>query len=165
MKKISKAEFLGKYGHLRPGTYDITIERYDRMPELLENLKFLHIKKRLRAKKTYQKDLQNIIEKHGLLFKKINFFDFVISTINLREKTKFEFKNRNSIPLAPYKEIIEKQFDFLCNITFLKEELQYLGQLEVNGERIFKEDYINALQGFRLDRDKISINTKVCSRI
>ena len=91
MKKISKAEFLGKYGHLRPGTYDITIERYDRMPELLENLKFLHIKKRLRAKKTYQKDLQNIIEKHGLLFKKINFFDFVISTINLREKTKFEF--------------------------------------------------------------------------
>ena len=45
------------------------------------------------------------------------------------KKTKFEFKNRNSIPLAPYKEIIEKQFDFLCNITFLKEELQYLGQL------------------------------------
>ncbi len=76
------------------------------------------------------------------------------------KKTKFEFKNRNSIPLAPYKEIIEKQFDFLCNITFLKEELQYLGQLEINGERIFKEDYINALQGFRLDRNKISVNKK-----
>ena len=91
IKKITKANFLGKYGHLRPGTYDITIERYDNMSELLDNLKFLHIKKRLKAKKTYQKDLQNIIKKHGLIFKEIDFFDFIRNTINLREKTKFEF--------------------------------------------------------------------------
>ena len=91
IKKITKADFLDKYGHLRPGTYDITIERYDNMSELLDNLKFLHIKKRLKAKKTYQKDLQNIIKKHGLIFKEIDFFDFIRNTINLREKTKFEF--------------------------------------------------------------------------
>ena len=91
IKKITKADFLDKYGHLRPGTYDITIERYDNMSELLDNLKFLHIKKRLKAKKTYQKDLQNIIKKHGLIFKEIGFFDFIRNTINLREKTKFEF--------------------------------------------------------------------------
>ena len=91
MKKITKAEFLDKYGHLRPGTYDITIERYDKMPELLEDLKLLHIKKPLKAKKTQRKDLQNIIKKSGLIFKKIDFFDFIRSTINLRERTKFEF--------------------------------------------------------------------------
>ena len=91
MKKITKTEFLDKYGHLRPGTYDITIERYDKMPELLEGLKLLHIKKPLKAKKTQRKDLQNIIKKSGLIFKKIDFFDFIISTINLRERTKFEF--------------------------------------------------------------------------
>ena len=91
MKKITKAEFLDKYGHLRPGTYDITIERYDKMPELLEDLKLLHIKKPLKTKKTQQKNLQNIIKKSGLIFKKIDFFDFVRSTINLRERTKFEF--------------------------------------------------------------------------
>ena len=91
MKKITKAEFLDKYGHLRPGTYDITIERYDKMPELLEDLKLLHIKKPLKTKKTQRKDLQNIIKKSGLIFKKIDFFDFVRSTINLRERTKFEF--------------------------------------------------------------------------
>ena len=28
-KKITKKEFLKKYGHLRPGTYDITVPRYD----------------------------------------------------------------------------------------------------------------------------------------
>ena len=91
IKKITKADFLDKYGHLRPGTYDITIERYDNMSELLDNLKFLHIKKRLKTKKTDQKDLQNIIKKHGLIFKEIDFFDFIRNTINLREKTKFEF--------------------------------------------------------------------------
>ena len=91
MKKITKAEFLDKYGHLRPGTYDITIERYDKMPELLEDLKLLHIKKPLKPKKTQQKNLQNIIKKSGLIFKKIDFFDFIRSTINLRERTKFEF--------------------------------------------------------------------------
>ena len=61
------------------------------MPELLEDLKLLHIKKPLKAKKTQRKDLQNIIKKSGLIFKKIDFFDFVRSTINLRERTKFEF--------------------------------------------------------------------------
>ena len=91
IKKITKADFLDKYGHLRPGTYDITIERYDNMSELLDNLKFLHIKKRLKTKKTYQKNIQNIIKKHGLIFKEIDFFDFIRNTINLREKTKFEF--------------------------------------------------------------------------
>ena len=91
MKKITKTEFLDKYGHLRPGTYDIAIKRYDKMPELLEDLKLLHIKKPLKAKKTQRKDLQNIIKKSGLIFKKIDFFDFIRSTINLRERTKFEF--------------------------------------------------------------------------
>jgi len=91
MKKITKTEFLDKYGHLRPGTYDIAIKRYDKMPELLEDLKLLHIKKPLKAKKTQQNGLQNIIKKHGLIFKKIDFFDFIRSTINLRERTKFEF--------------------------------------------------------------------------
>ncbi len=33
-KELSKSSFLRKYGHLRPGTYDITSLRYDEAPEL-----------------------------------------------------------------------------------------------------------------------------------
>ena len=39
-KKLSKRKFLSKYGHLRPGTYDITAERYDENQEFLQNINF-----------------------------------------------------------------------------------------------------------------------------
>lgn len=31
---LSRTEFMGRYGHLRPGTYDILSRRYDQMPDL-----------------------------------------------------------------------------------------------------------------------------------
>jgi nicotinate phosphoribosyltransferase len=76
------------------------------------------------------------------------------------KKTKFEFKNRNSIPLAPYKEIIEKQFDFISKLTYQQKELDYLSSLEIEGEKIFKEDYIESLKTFQLRRNKITVSKK-----
>ena len=35
--KLERKEFLSIYGHLRPGTYDITSPRYDESPELYFN--------------------------------------------------------------------------------------------------------------------------------
>ena len=32
--RLSKADFLARYGHLRPGTYDILSPRYDEAPDL-----------------------------------------------------------------------------------------------------------------------------------
>ena len=43
--KISKKQFLHKYGHLRPGTYDITATRYDKDSKFLENMKSLKLPK------------------------------------------------------------------------------------------------------------------------
>lgn len=73
------------------------------------------------------------------------------------KKTKFEFKNRNDIPLAQYQAIIEKQLDFICELNYKKEELSFLSELEINGEKIFKEDYIQALETFQLKRNRISV--------
>jgi hypothetical protein len=36
--ELSKNDFLKMYGHLRPGTYDITSLRYDKNPNLLKNI-------------------------------------------------------------------------------------------------------------------------------
>ena len=33
-RKLDKKNFLKKYGHLRPGTYDILSPRYDEAPDL-----------------------------------------------------------------------------------------------------------------------------------
>jgi len=148
MKKITKAEFLDKYGHLRPGTYDITIERYDKMPELLEDLKLLHIKKPLKPKKTQRKNLQNIIKKSGLIFKKIDFFDFIRSTINLRERTKFEFTKSLS-------DAIELIADGGNEIGLTREELANLSL-----DDILKYKTKNEKELKKLWKKKIATNQK-----
>ena len=86
-KTVTKSDFLKKYGHLRPGTYDITINRYDKTPEFLKNL---NVKKPSKIKR-YTKNIDDVLKKHGLVFDEIKFFEFVEKTIHLREKSKFEF--------------------------------------------------------------------------
>lgn len=71
------------------------------------------------------------------------------------KKTKFEFKNRNDIPLSRYKEIVDAQFDFLCELKFKKEELAFLFNIKINEEHIFKKDYIESLSEFKLNRNRI----------
>jgi len=88
--KISKNQFLNKYGHLRPGTYDITASRYDKEKDFFDNVKFL--RKNNTSKITINKNkLLNIFSKHGLKFTNIDFLDFVEQSIIQREKLKFEF--------------------------------------------------------------------------
>ena len=89
-RKLKKREFLDKYGHLRPGTYDITVNRYDKMPEFLNSLKFLDIKKPVKTQK-FKKNIEKIVEEYGLIFDEIDFFTFIKNTIQIREKVKFEF--------------------------------------------------------------------------
>jgi nicotinate phosphoribosyltransferase len=71
------------------------------------------------------------------------------------KETKFEFKNRNDIPLARYQELVDAQLDLLCQLTFKAEELKYLASIEINNEKVFKGDYINALKDFKLNRNNI----------
>ena len=89
-KKITKQNFLKKYGHLRPGTYDITAMRYDMDPKFLKDI----------ATKNYQTKKQNFskipnisinLEDYGLMFSNISFNDFVKESIVQREELKFEF--------------------------------------------------------------------------
>ena len=71
------------------------------------------------------------------------------------KQTKFEFKNRNDIPLARYKKLVDAQLDFLCKLTFKKEELTFLANIEIDNEKVFKADYIESLSGFQLKRENI----------
>jgi len=88
--KISKNSFLKKYGHLRPGTYDITASRYDMEHDFFDNVKFL---KKIKSPKTNVNEniLNNIFNLHGLKFDNISFLNFIRESITQREKLKFEF--------------------------------------------------------------------------
>ncbi len=87
-KKLTLSNFLKKYGHLRPGTYDITAMRYDKQSSYF-NIKFtkpsLH-----KGTKIEHKTIQHILTRHGLESQN-DFFYFARHAIAQREFIKFAF--------------------------------------------------------------------------
>lgn len=105
-KKITQDEFMGKYGHLRPGTYDITALRYDNQPALLSNLKELKTGKEPTKTRFYFPDKPNTAP---LVFDENGFFDFIRESLVQRERLKFEFTKNLSESL----ELIAKSGELL----------------------------------------------------
>lgn len=92
-KKISLDLFLKKYGHLRPGTYDITASRYDKKSSYF-NLKFT--KPQIsQITKIENKKVVDILQKHGI-YSKTDFLIFVKKSIAEREYLKFSFTHNLS---------------------------------------------------------------------
>jgi glutamine kinase len=91
--EIAREVFLERYGHLRPGTYDITSLRYDEMPE-----EFL-------GNAVQRRDLARGFELPGGKLQRVDallaeaeaplnarsLFEYIADAIRLRERAKFEF--------------------------------------------------------------------------
>ena len=118
IKKLKKENFLEKYGHLRPGTYDITINRYDKTPKFFNDLMILETKKPVKRKQP-KLNVKKILKKNGLIFQDIEFFSFVEGTMTLREESKFEFTRTLS-------DIIELIADSGKELGFSRIELSML---------------------------------------
>ena len=118
IKKLKKENFLEKYGHLRPGTYDITINRYDKTPKFFNDLMILETKKPVKRKQP-KLNVKKILKKNGLIFQDIEFFSFIEGTMTLREESKFEFTRTLS-------DIIELIADSGKELGFSRIELSML---------------------------------------
>ena len=99
---MNKKDFLSKYGHLRPGTYDIESYRYDENPNLYFNWSTKGVKKRKNKKfypsKIQLKKIDNLIKINGLKINSKDLLNFIKSGIILREYSKFCFsKNLSDI--------------------------------------------------------------------
>ena len=77
IEKLSVKDFLNKYGHLRPGTYDIMSLRYDQMKSLFSGVKKYKLKQDL-----VQFDL-NVNQKKRInkLLKDHDFYDFKVEDL------------------------------------------------------------------------------------
>ena len=95
--RLSPEAFLQRYGHLRPGTYDITSARYDEKPELYfrwqegtgeeEGKEEGHFRLSL----SQLSRIRSALEEHGLDDDVLGLFTFIRAAIEGRETAKFIF--------------------------------------------------------------------------
>lgn len=91
---INKEDFLRKYGHLRPGTYDITIPRYDQINFTIldfQRNKISNMKSNFVINSDIISKVEKVFKDSNLNIESIDFFNFVKQSIIWREKSKFEF--------------------------------------------------------------------------
>ena len=146
-KKITKKDFLEQYGHLRPGTYDITATRYDQIPEFIEDLLLMEIKKPM-FDLLNSPDIDKIIKKHELHFKEIEFFEFARNTISLREKMKFEFTKSLS-------DAIELISNGGKDLGFTRDELSYLELSDIKKFKKMNRKHLIEFWKKKIQKNKI----------
>lgn len=107
----SKEKFLEKYGHLRPGTYDILSKRYDEDPDNYFNWNRI-VKEKVEKKNSFFKlsneqrdNIAASIEKSGLQINIQQIFEFIKEAIEAREYSKFIFTKNLSDFLKIYSKV------------------------------------------------------------
>ena len=131
--KLGKIDFLKKYGHLRPGTYDIRVPRYDECPELyfeFNNIekKTNKTKSRVFSLKSSQKKIINkLLIDNNFNHDYKSIFHFIKQAIEGREYAKFIFTKSLSDVLKLLKEIGTKYKLSVDDLSFL--DISIINQL------------------------------------
>jgi glutamine kinase len=121
--KLSRAEFMDRYGHLRPGTYDILSRRYDQMPDLGKNdaqiLTAQQVEK-FELSSTQKSEINRLLEEEG--FPELDagkLLDYVEAATVGREYGKFVFTRSVS-------EMLELIADFGEQHGLSREEMSHV---------------------------------------
>ena len=121
-EKINKEEFLEKYGHLRPGTYDVNskiyAENFENYLELGKPIPY-HKDESISFSKTTIDKINKEIKKHKLNFDADTLLDFAKRATEAREKAKFEFSKSLS-------KALELIVDFGSNYGINRENIAFL---------------------------------------
>lgn len=114
-RALPKEMFLAKYGHLRPGTYDVLSPRYDENPEMYFNWPPSvsggdeKMTQDFVLSLPQLKSIEALLKEHDLEHDVIGLFDFVKSGIEGREYAKFVFTKSLSDALSLFKELCLSQ--------------------------------------------------------
>ena len=111
----NKNNFYNYFFHLRPGTYDINIRRYkNRILEYkIENIDNLFSKNKnyFKLSKNESHKLNNFLKKNQLEFTEEQLIDYVLTSIKMRENSKFIFTRALSDLIELLKKF-GKKYDF-----------------------------------------------------
>lgn len=128
---LNKTAFLERYGHLRPGTYDILSPRYDEAPELYFDWKkqcspVSESVKRPVMTLSQTRKISKLLEANGLELDPKGLLEFIQTSIEMREQAKFHFTRNLSDALELIAEV-GVQYGFnredlsYCDIAVFKE--------------------------------------------
>lgn len=96
-KEMTESELLKKYGHLRPGTYDICSARYDEAPQIYLTRDTKENEVEVSSQSNFAISLQKLnainelIDKAGIKVDAIELLNFIKRAIEARESSKFVF--------------------------------------------------------------------------
>ncbi len=146
---LSKELFLNKYGHLRPGTYDIESPRYDEAPDLYfdwnsSTSNAASMSSPFSLTLNQMKSISALLRDHGLKPDVVGLFDFLESGIELREWSKFEFTRNLS-------DIIALVGSYGESLGFSKSEMSYC---DIS---VFKELQVGAMDPVDAIRRSIDV--------
>lgn len=99
---LNRTSFLQRYGHLRPGTYDILSPRYDEEPDLYFDWdvepSIIEESQPFSITLPQMREIADLLKAHGLDPDPVSLFDFLQAGIEQRELAKFHFtKNLSDV--------------------------------------------------------------------
>ena len=101
---LTKAEFLARYGHLRPGTYDILSPRYDEAPDLYFDWSGSRanatVPPRFALSIEQLRRIEKLLKEHQLEIDVLSLIEFIKAGIEGREYAKFVFTRSLSDALS-----------------------------------------------------------------
>lgn len=110
--RLTKDEFLSRYGHLRPGTYDILSPRYDEAPDVYFDWSTRREQpsaaSRFALSVSQLRSLERLLKEHGIDHDILSLIDFIKGGIEGREYAKFIFTKSLSDALSLIKQIGEE---------------------------------------------------------
>lgn len=110
--QLPKADFLARYGHLRPGTYDILSPRYDRAPDLYfdwSNVRPIGpAPPRFALSIEQLRRIERLLAEHELDIDVLSMIEFIKAGIEGREYAKFVFTRSLSDALSLIEQLGEE---------------------------------------------------------
>jgi len=156
---IKKVDFNNKYGHLRPGTYDISSKSYREInpTELfgdgiinLSNKKFDFNRKEL-------KDINNLINVYNLPFlDATELLNYATLSIQSRERSKFEFTRLIDLIFERVKNICKKYSITIDDISYIS--IDRLASIETSKNNFCHKELLKEIN---YNKNQHKINTSV----
>jgi len=110
--RLSKTEFLSRYGHLRPGTYDILSPRYDEAPDLYFDWAATRASSGTQPRFTLSieqlRHIEHLLKEHQLDIDVLSLIEFIKGGIEGREYAKFVFTRSLSDALVLIRQMGEE---------------------------------------------------------